>query len=564
MPDNRLIKHLARRPVLVLVLLCLMAWLPGFLALPPLDRDESRFAQASKQMIETGDYVDIRFSTLPRYNKPVGIYWLQAAATRALGHPPYNRIWTYRLPSLIGGLLAVLLTFWCARAFAPPETALVAAALLGSTVLLTGEADIATTDAALLATIVGAQAVLLRIYLFAHGQLAKGPSLAMALAGWAAIGAGILLKGPVIPAVLALTALALSLWDRDWRWLRSIRAGSGVPVMLAIVLPWAIAIAFASHGAFYQRSLGHDFAAKILGGQESHGAPPGYYLALASVTLWPAILFALPAIRYAVANRTQPAIRFLLAWAASNWLMFELVPTKLPHYILPVYPALAMVAALWLMAPRASPEPRLQTILRIVSAALFAIVAVACVAAIFLVPPRFGASEPPWIACAAVIVGAALLAATVLQIRQSHVWAVVATTAGALALYPLLTAAVAPRLAPLWMSESIAAHLVKDRTADDPPPVLAGYAEPSAVFLLGTETQLATGAHAGQTAALQGGLALVEDHERKHFLGALYTAGGKERTVDQLSGFDYSRGRSVHVTVYRVTPARTDTVPPPE
>jgi 4-amino-4-deoxy-L-arabinose transferase-like glycosyltransferase len=564
MPDNRLLERLAHRPVLVLVLLCLMAWLPGFLALPPLDRDESRFAQASKQMIETGDYVDIRFSTVPRYNKPVGIYWLQAAATRALGHPPYNRIWSYRLPSLIGGLLAVLLTFWCARAFAPPETALVAAALLGLTALLTGQADIATTDAALLATIVAAQAVLLRVYLFARSQIGKAPSLAMALAGWAAIGVGVLLKGPVILAVLALTTLALSLWDRDWRWLRSVRAGPGVPVMLAIVLPWAIAIAFASHGAFYQRSLGHDFAAKILAGQETHGAPPGYYLALASVTFWPVILFALPAIGHAVANRTQPATRFLLAWAAPNWLMFELVPTKLPHYILPVYPALAMAAALWLMAPRASPESRLQTILRIVSAALFAIVAVACVAAIVLVPAHFSASEPAWIVYAAVIIGAAVLGATVLQIRQSHVWAVVIAGAGALALYPLLTAAVAPQLVPLWVSQSIAAHLAKDSSADDPPPVLAGYAEPSAVFLLGTETRLASGANAAQIAAQQGGLALVEDHERKRFLDALHTEGGHERVADQVSGFDYSRGHSVHVTFYRVTPARTDTVPPLE
>jgi len=130
--------------------------------------------------------------------------------------------------------------------------------------------------------------------------------------------------------------------------------------------------------------------------------------------------------------------------------------------------------------------------------------------------------------------------------------------------HPLLTAAVAPRLAPLWMSESIAAHLAEDRTADDPPPVLAGYAEPSAVFLLGTETHLASGAYAAQIAAQQGGLALVEDHERKRFLDALHTEGGHEQVVDQVSGFDYSRGHSVHVTFYRVTPASTDTVPPPE
>ena len=74
----------------------------GSSSLPPLDRDESRFAQASKQMIESGNYVDIRYSVGPRYKKPVGIYWLEAASTLAFSKPPYNEIWTYRLPSLIG------------------------------------------------------------------------------------------------------------------------------------------------------------------------------------------------------------------------------------------------------------------------------------------------------------------------------------------------------------------------------------------------------------------------------------------------------------------------------
>ncbi len=335
---NDLVGRLSRRPILVLVLLCLVAWLPGLFALPPLDRDESRFAQASKQMIESGNYIDIRFSTVPRYNKPVGVYWLQSTSTRFLGRPPYNQIWTYRIPSLIGGLLAVLLTYWCGLAFGSRQTAFIGAALLGSTVLLSAEAQIATTDALLAATIVCVEGVLLRLYLFAHSKMPKQPPLLLVLGGWAALGLGILLKGPVAPAVIGLTVLAISLWDQDLKWLRHTRPARGVLIALAIVLPWAIAIALSTHGAFYQRSLGHDFASKVLSGQETHGAPPGYYLALTAVTFWPTTLFALPAIRAAIVERTLPAIRFLLAWTVPNWLMFELVPTKLPHYILPVYP----------------------------------------------------------------------------------------------------------------------------------------------------------------------------------------------------------------------------------
>src|SRR5258707_12394039 len=95
-------------------------WLPGILSLPALDRDESRFAQSSRQMVESGDVVDIRFGHVPRYKKPAGIYWLQAAATRIaaplLNHGRDDRIWTYRLPSLLAGTAASSLTRWGSRA----------------------------------------------------------------------------------------------------------------------------------------------------------------------------------------------------------------------------------------------------------------------------------------------------------------------------------------------------------------------------------------------------------------------------------------------------------------
>src|SRR4051794_19530835 len=124
------------RPLAVLLLLCVLAWLPGFFTLPPLDRDESRFAQATKQMLETGDFIDINLGSEARYAKPIGIYWLQAASTAALGQGVWNRIWTYRVPSLIGALIAVAATFFLARMIAGTETAFFAGLLLGFSVLL--------------------------------------------------------------------------------------------------------------------------------------------------------------------------------------------------------------------------------------------------------------------------------------------------------------------------------------------------------------------------------------------------------------------------------------------
>ncbi len=109
------------RAIAVLVVVTLFAFLPGFFHIPPVDRDEARFAQATKQMIETGDYVDIRFQAETRYKKPVGIYWLQAAVVElaeAAGLPQARlRIWLYRIPSLIGAIGVVLGTYWVALAF---------------------------------------------------------------------------------------------------------------------------------------------------------------------------------------------------------------------------------------------------------------------------------------------------------------------------------------------------------------------------------------------------------------------------------------------------------------
>src|SRR3954462_2701339 len=92
----------ARRPLPLLALLGLLLWLAGILSLPPLDRDESRFAQSSRQMVQTGNWVDIRLGHVPRYKKPVGIYWLQAAATSIAGGGRGGESWTYRVAAALG------------------------------------------------------------------------------------------------------------------------------------------------------------------------------------------------------------------------------------------------------------------------------------------------------------------------------------------------------------------------------------------------------------------------------------------------------------------------------
>jgi len=93
----------------ILALLALLMFLPAFSALPVTDRDEARFLQASRQMVQSGDPIDIRFQDAPRYKKPVGIYWAQSAAALLSGEAEDAQVWVWRLPSLIGAVAAVVL-----------------------------------------------------------------------------------------------------------------------------------------------------------------------------------------------------------------------------------------------------------------------------------------------------------------------------------------------------------------------------------------------------------------------------------------------------------------------
>ena len=97
---------------LVLAVLTLSMTLPGLANLPVIDRDEARFAQASVQMAESGDLINIRFQDEARNKKPAGIYWLQTAAIKAFGQTGKRTIWVQRLPSVLGALIAVFATYW--------------------------------------------------------------------------------------------------------------------------------------------------------------------------------------------------------------------------------------------------------------------------------------------------------------------------------------------------------------------------------------------------------------------------------------------------------------------
>ncbi|GHG94306.1 ArnT family glycosyltransferase [Pseudodonghicola xiamenensis] len=329
------------RPTAFVALFALVMFLPGFFSLPPIDRDETRFAQASRQMVESGDYIDIRLGEGTRYKKPVGIYWLQAAAVQLVGVNHDQEIWVYRLPSLVMAVAAVMLTYLIALSLVGAQSALLAALLMAVCFVLGGEARLAKTDATLLVTILAAQLVLARLHMRGAEALRGGwPWLF-----WGAMGVSMLIKGPIGPMVVGLTLLALIAIRRGVSWLAPLRWGWGILLFLLIVLPWYVAITVKSGDAFWAEALGRDLIGKIGEGQESHGAPFGSYALAVWFTFWPASILLPFGLWYGWLARREAAVLFCLAWIIPSWLVFEIAATKLIHYVLPLFPALAILSA---------------------------------------------------------------------------------------------------------------------------------------------------------------------------------------------------------------------------
>jgi len=553
-PGNRLVQlidfvadsHL--RATALLIVCCLLLFLPGFLTIPPIDRDEARFAQATKQMVESGDFVDIRFQDDVRYKKPVGIYWMQSAAVKtasALGLPRAElRIWVYRIPSLIGAIGAVLMTYWTALGFLTRRGAIFAALIVGSSVLLSVEARLAKTDAMLLLTAVAAMGAMARVYLSWQRGEDSSPPWSWFAVFWMALAGGILLKGPLILMFVGLTIITLAVRDRDAGWLWGLRPVWGLLLVLAVVLPWFVAIFWRAGDAFFADSVGGDMLSK-LSAQESHGSFPGTYLLLFWVTFWPGAPLAGMAVPAVWRLWREPGTQYLLAWLIPSWIVFEAVPTKLPHYVLPLYPSIAILAALALERRALS-----QSWLKRGTAWWFAVPALgsimAVVGAVLLTrQPAFVAW--PFIAGALIFGLFAWWLYDNNHAERSMLNAVVAAMFLGFTVYGV----VVPSLTPAFPSAEIARALRNVRCVG-PKAASAGFHEPSLVFMTGTSTLLTDGSGAADFLK-QGScrFALVEQRSERSFAQRAEAIGLRYNIGARIEGYNFSQGRAISVAIFR-------------
>jgi 4-amino-4-deoxy-L-arabinose transferase-like glycosyltransferase len=346
----------------------------------------------------------------------------------------------------------------------------------------------------------------------------------------------------VTPLVSLLTISVLCLADRRWRWLGGLRPLWGLPLAVAVAAPWFIAIQAATGGAFANEALGHDLIGKLVGAQESHGAPPGTYLLLAPVTLWPVSALLGLACVAGWRERRNPAVRFLLAWIIPAWLLFELVPTKLPHYLLPIYPALTLLAGNALAALVAGADIVRRKWLDDILFALWTIVGLALVIVLIGLPIVWGEG----VAALSLVPAAATISFGLVMLRQ--LWngfslsVVPVIVALAILVFAPSFATLLPGLNALWLSRSAAALVAQHQPPAGSAIDTVGYNEPSLVFLLrGATRAVDAGQAAADVASRQGALALVAARDDVAFRAALAARGMQPVRLGETTGIDYSR-----------------------
>ena len=249
-------------------------------------------------------------------------------------------------------------------------------------------------------------------------------------------------------------------------------------------------------------------------------------------------------------GRAEPGVRFALCWLVPSWLVFELVPTKLPHYALPCFGALAWLMAATLARPMRDAERWLGAGLELAVATGFA-VAGAVAASLF-----GGAASLAWVALAAGLYTAAGVGGGFWLLRRRPGLAMaVAGVAGVLA-HGVLVGGLAPTLDRLWLSKRIAADVARasPNGFQKGPPAVAGYEEPSLVFALGAPTELGAADDAADAIG-EGRPAVVEAAQDAAFRAAIAQGDVSARVTAVESGLDYSSGHAQVLRLYEPKPA---------
>ena len=284
---------------------------------------------------------------------------------------------------------------------------------------------------------------------------------------------------------------------------------------------------------------------KVSTGMESHGAPPGYHLLLLLVCFWPVAFYIYPALLKAWSWRDNLGIRFCIAWVVPMWVVLELVATKLPHYTLPLYPAIAIICATGIEKGYS-----LRGLFGNVVISLWAMTGLA-IAVVFLYVPIYLNTEITLsVLAASIILFAGVVFGLLFIYKNRYQLATLGTVILSGASLLCFVTLVLPNQEPLWLTKNITSDIRK-QFGTVPQIISAGYNEPSLVFMTRTDIKFGNGADAATfLQRLKTSVAVVDERENELFLTTVRDKGIMVRKIAEAKGLNYSRGKWKNISVY--------------
>lgn len=541
---------------IILGFLCLLCFFISLNILPPLDRDESRYIQSTIQMLESNDFVNINFLDAPRLKKPPGIYWLQATSATFIKNiffldtPP---LWSFRLPSAIGASVSIWLTFLLGQLLFGRAQGFIASLLLISSPLLIIESHIAKTDSALLASFLFVLYILAKVIFYIEQNLKK-PSDSTIFMAWMVLSFSFLVKGPVALFILFLLILSFR-FSRETINYKNFKPVLGIIIFIIIVFPWFTFVQTGNNTDVFLNSIKKDMLLKLISAQESHGAPPGSYLISSFLTAWPITLFIFPTALWTFNNKKNKPVKFLLCSLLPSWLFFEIIPTKLLHYILPLLPSLAILTAAMIVSSikdknfKASFDKhifRLICILPFIGGLLIAF-------GIIYLSNIYGEGLTFSIVLIACIYTLGSFLSAYYIYNQSFINTLIVVVFSNIIALNLLIFIVPNQFQKIWVSERI--YLEIEKKTEYNKYILLGYSEPSLVYRLGSNTKIAGNSKEAINLVLNNNIKSV-------IIEASYIAEFKDLSIKTdivvksiskpIEGFNYSKGQNVEIFIIRL------------
>ena len=464
----------------LLLLVCLGCYLPGLLRLPAVDRTEVIFAETTRDLVETGDWINPNYRGTVHQFRPIGTFWAQGLSHVVAGAAHARDIRVYRIPGALAVTASVLVLYGLTAPLVGAVCAFIAALLLAVAPLTVLLSQLAIADGLALLPAMAAMLALLRIYTAEPGADTRR----LALVFWAAVGGGMLVNALHTPILASVTLLALYLFDRDLSWLKRLHAGVGVILALLLAAPW-IAVRIHQDGVpFAGMSVGKLLGA--LGGAQDMKlrAFPGTFLLAALLGFLPGTALLLPALmRLWDERQSERLARFLLAWIAGYLVYLEVLSSKPGTYTVQVmFPAMAL--AVGLLAGRhanASAPPGWHALAWPPLAGLFALV-------LFALPYAAMREVPPLWVLPLALLTALLFAWSAAFGRRGALQAWAVCGAAALAIFAVsLTAGILPSIDRIWPARQITRAL---EGCAPGPIAVTGFREPSSYFVLGNDEGL--------------------------------------------------------------------------